>query len=158
MRMQPALNAFITVAHESALAGARAAADDVRSRGGGGALTGAHWCTRTSSVPQGVRTTCGSRMLDQLRRALRCHRRREAQGCRHRVMLGKTNMDEFAMGSSSETSYYGAVKNPWNPRSCRAAPRAARPPRLRRGWLPVATATDTGGSIRQPAALCGVTG
>ncbi len=67
------------------------------------------------------------------------------------VMVGKANMDEFAMGSSNETSYYGPVKNPWMRRGCPVAPRAVRPRRWPRGLAPLATATDTGGSIRQPA-------
>ena len=75
-----------------------------------------------------------------------------------RCMLGKTNMDEFAMGSSNETSYYGPVRNPWDTAACPAAPRAARRRRSPRGSRPAATGTDTGGSIRQPAALTGITG
>ena len=152
----PALNAFVTVAHESALADAQAA-DHALKRGDGGALTGLPLVHKDIFCTAGLRTTCGSRMLDQFVApydATVVAKLKDAGT----VLLGKTNMDEFAMGSSSETSYYGAVKNPWNlalvPGGSSGGSAAAVAARL----SPVATGTDTGGSIRQPAALCGVTG
>jgi aspartyl-tRNA(Asn)/glutamyl-tRNA(Gln) amidotransferase subunit A len=74
------------------------------------------------------------------------------------VTLGKLNCDEFAMGSANENSAYGPARNPWDPAACPAARRAAAPPPWPRAWLPAATGTDTGGSIRQPASFCGITG
>ena len=106
----------------------------------------------------GVRTSCGSRMLDNFVAPYDATvvARLKAAGT---VMLGKSNMDEFAMGSSNETSYYGPVRNPWNLRPRYPADRPVdRRQRPRRVWRRFATGTDTGGSIRQPAALTGVTG
>ena len=151
-----ALNAFITVTHDSALESARTA-DARLASGRAGALTGVPFAHKDIFCTAGVRTTCGSRMLDQFVSpydATVVAKLKDAGT----VMLGKTNMDEFAMGSSSETSYYGPVKNPWNtalvPGGSSGGSAAAVAARL----IPAATATDTGGSIRQPAALCGVTG
>ena len=151
-----ALNAFITVAHDSALASARAA-DAELAAGRARALTGVPFAHKDIFCTAGLRTTCGSRMLDQFVSpydATVVAKLKDAGT----VLLGKTNMDEFAMGSSSETSYYGPVKNPWNtqlvPGGSSGGSAAAVAARL----VAAATATDTGGSIRQPAALCGVTG
>ncbi|MDX1696841.1 MAG: Asp-tRNA(Asn)/Glu-tRNA(Gln) amidotransferase subunit GatA [Thiohalobacterales bacterium] len=155
-RLDGELNSFITLAGEQALADARAA--DARiSKGDAGPLTGIPFGHKDIFCTRGIRTSCGSRMLDNFEApydATVTEKLRAAGG----VMLGKTNMDEFAMGSSNETSYYGPVKNPWDtgavPGGSSGGSAAAVAARL----VPASTGTDTGGSIRQPAALCGVTG
>ncbi|HEY1889343.1 MAG TPA: Asp-tRNA(Asn)/Glu-tRNA(Gln) amidotransferase subunit GatA [Steroidobacteraceae bacterium] len=153
---QPALNAFISVTAEQALAAAAAADRDLAS-GRGGALAGVPIAHKDLFCTAGVRTTCGSRMLDGFVSPYDATvvAKLKAAGA---VNLGKLNMDEFAMGSSNETSYYGPVRNPWNtdfvPGGSSGGSAAAVSARL----VPAATATDTGGSIRQPAALCGITG
>jgi aspartyl-tRNA(Asn)/glutamyl-tRNA(Gln) amidotransferase subunit A len=155
-RAQGALNAFISVTREQALAEA-ASADRALATGGGGALTGVPIVHKDLFCTRGVRTTCGSRMLDNFVSPYDATvvAKLKAAGA---VMLAKTNMDEFAMGSSNETSYYGPVRNPWNlelvPGGSSGGSAAAVAARL----APGATGTDTGGSIRQPAALCGITG
>ncbi len=153
---QPQLNAFISITAEQALAAAQAA-DQALARGEGGALAGVPIGHKDLFCTAGVRTTCGSRMLENFISPYDATvvERLKAAGA---VMLGKLNMDEFAMGSSSETSYYGPVRNPWNtemvPGGSSGGSAAAVCARL----IAAATATDTGGSIRQPAAFCGVTG
>jgi aspartyl-tRNA(Asn)/glutamyl-tRNA(Gln) amidotransferase subunit A len=153
---QTSLNAFITVTREQALAAAEAADRDLAASRGG-ALTGVPIAHKDIFCTAGVKTTCGSRMLDNFVSPYDATvvAKLKAAGV---VMLGKANMDEFAMGSSNETSYYGPVRNPWNtalvPGGSSGGSAAAVAARL----SPLATATDTGGSIRQPAALCGVTG
>jgi len=153
---QPALNAFITVMREQALADAQAADRELAS-GATRTLTGLPIVHKDLFCTAGVRTTCGSRMLDNFVSPYDATvvAKLKAAGA---VTLGKSNMDEFAMGSSNETSYFGPVRNPWNttlvPGGSSGGSAAAVAARL----VPVATATDTGGSIRQPAALCGVTG
>ncbi len=150
------LNSFVTVTAEQALAQAKAA-DDRRARGEAGALTGVPMAQKDIFCTDGVRTTCGSKMLDNFIAPYDATvvERFKAEGC---PMLGKTNMDEFAMGSSNETSFHGPVKNPWDtarvPGGSSGGSAAAVAARL----TPSATGTDTGGSIRQPAALCGITG
>ncbi len=155
-RFNPALNAFITVTAESALAQARAA-DEQRRRGNAGPLTGIPIAHKDIFCTDGVRTSCGSRMLDRFI-APYSATVVEKLGTAGAVLLGKTNMDEFAMGSSNETSFYGPVRNPWDldrvPGGSSGGSAAALAARL----TPGATGTDTGGSIRQPAALCGITG
>ncbi len=150
------LNSFITVTEEIALAQAKAA-DKKLASGKAGPLTGIPLAQKDIFCTKGVRTSCASLMLDNFISpydATVVEKINDAG----MVMLGKTNMDEFAMGSSNETSYYGAVKNPWNtdhvPGGSSGGSAAAVAARL----TPVATGTDTGGSIRQPAALCGITG
>jgi aspartyl-tRNA(Asn)/glutamyl-tRNA(Gln) amidotransferase subunit A len=150
------LNAFITVDPERSLAQARVA--DARiARGEGAALTGIPIAQKDIFCADGWLTTCGSKILSNFVApydATIIERFNKAGS----VCLGKTNMDEFAMGSSNETSYYGAVKNPWGtgrvPGGSSGGSAAAVAARL----APAATGTDTGGSIRQPAALTGLTG
>src|SRR5271156_3000283 len=155
-RLNPALNAFITLTAEQALEDA-AAADLRIAAGERGPLLGIPLIHKDIFCTDGVRTSCGSRMLDNFVAPYDATvvARLKAAGT---VMLGKSNMDEFAMGSSHETSYYGPVRNPWNtakvPGGSSGGSAAATAARL----APFATGTDTGGSIRQPAALAGVTG
>ena len=150
------LNAFITVTPEIALAQA-ADADARIASGTASALTGLPLAHKDIFCTDGVLTTCGSKMLSNFVSpydATVVTRLKQAG----MVMLGKTNMDEFAMGSSNETSFYGAVKNPWNlskvPGGSSGGSAAAVAARI----APAATGTDTGGSIRQPAALTSLTG
>jgi aspartyl-tRNA(Asn)/glutamyl-tRNA(Gln) amidotransferase subunit A len=155
-RHNEALNAFVTVTEEQALAQAEAA-DAARAAGEAGPLTGVPIAHKDIFCTEGVRTSCGSRMLDNFISpydAFVVERLREA-GC---VMLGKTNMDEFAMGSSNETSYYGAVCNPWAESAVPGGSSGGSAAAVAARLTPAATGTDTGGSIRQPAALCGVSG
>ena len=155
-RANPGLNAFITVTAERALADAQAA-DARLARGEGGLLEGLPLAHKDIFCTDGVLTTCGSRMLANFVSPYDATvvTRLKAAGT---VMLGKTNMDEFAMGSSNETSHFGPVRNPWDtgrvPGGSSGGSAAAVAARL----APVASGTDTGGSIRQPAALCGITG
>lgn len=153
---QQALNAFVTVTAEQAL-GQAEAADRELAAGRGGPLAGVPIGHKDLFCTAGVRTTCGSRMLSDFVAPYDATvvERLRAAGA---VMLGKLNMDEFAMGSSNETSYFGPVRNPWKtdlvPGGSSGGSAVAVAARL----LPAATGTDTGGSIRQPAAFCGVTG
>ncbi|PIE37126.1 MAG: Asp-tRNA(Asn)/Glu-tRNA(Gln) amidotransferase GatCAB subunit A, partial [Gammaproteobacteria bacterium] len=150
------LGSFITTCPEQALAQAKAA--DARLQDGSAQrLTGIPIAQKDIFCTRGVRTSCASKMLDNFippYDATVVSRLNEAG----MVMLGKTNMDEFAMGSSNETSFYGVCKNPWDttkvPGGSSGGSAAAVAARL----APAATGTDTGGSIRQPAALCGITG
>jgi aspartyl-tRNA(Asn)/glutamyl-tRNA(Gln) amidotransferase subunit A len=155
-RAQPSLNALITVTGEQALAAA-AAADARLAAGDGGALTGIPLIHKDIFCTAGVRTTCASRMLENFVSpydATLVTRLKDAG----MVMLGKANMDEFAMGSSNETSHFGPVSNPWDARLVPGGSSGGSAAAVAARLAPVATATDTGGSIRQPAALCGVTG
>ena len=150
------LNSFITITEEQAVAQAEAA-DKKLAAGEGGVLTGIPIAHKDIFCTQGVRTSCGSRMLDNFISPYDATVVERLSGAGV-VMLGKTNMDEFAMGSSNETSFYGPVRNPWKrdkvPGGSSGGSAAAMAARL----CVAATGTDTGGSIRQPAALCGITG
>ncbi len=155
-RLNGALNAFITVDGQKSLAQARAA-DERIAKGGTQPLAGIPVAHKDIFVSKGWLTTCGSKILSNFVGPYDAHviERFNAAGA---VVLGKTNMDEFAMGSSSETSFYGLVKNPWDrayvPGGSSGGSAAAVAARM----APAATGTDTGGSIRQPAALTGLSG
>jgi aspartyl-tRNA(Asn)/glutamyl-tRNA(Gln) amidotransferase subunit A len=153
---QPSLNAFITVMESEALARAKAA-DDALAAGKAGPLTGLPLAHKDIFCTKGVKTSCGSRMLDNFVSPYDATvvEKLDAAGM---VTLGKTNMDEFAMGSSNETSWYGPVRNPWDPRLVPGGSSGGSAAAVGARLVPLATATDTGGSIRQPASLCGVTG
>jgi len=156
-RLNPTLNAFVTVDAEKSLNSARAA--DARiAAGTAGLLTGIPIAQKDIFCAEGWRTTCGSKMLANFVSPYDATVIRKMEGEAGLVSLGKTNMDEFAMGSSNETSYFGPVRNPWDngrvPGGSSGGSAAAVAARL----APAATGTDTGGSIRQPAALCNLTG
>ncbi|WP_068636724.1 Asp-tRNA(Asn)/Glu-tRNA(Gln) amidotransferase subunit GatA [Thauera butanivorans] len=154
--LDPQLNAFITVDRDGALAAARAA-DTRIAAGQAGALTGIPLAHKDVFCTEGVLTTCGSKMLSNFVSPYDAHvvSLLKATGA---ISLGKTNMDEFAMGSSNESSFYGAVKNPWNPERVPGGSSGGSAAAVAARLAPIATGTDTGGSVRQPAAFCGITG
>jgi len=150
------LNAYITVAEDLALQEAKAA-DARLAKGDAELLTGIPVAQKDIFCTESVKTTCGSKMLDNFiapYNATVVEKFNNAGA----VMLGKLNMDEFAMGSSNETSYYGAVKNPWDINSVPGGSSGGTAAAVAARLAVCATGTDTGGSIRQPAALCGITG
>jgi aspartyl-tRNA(Asn)/glutamyl-tRNA(Gln) amidotransferase subunit A len=150
------LNSFITVTEEQALEAAKAADAEIK-KGSAGPLTGVPIAHKDIFCTQGIKTSCGSKMLDNFISpydATVVTKLKQAGV----VMLGKTNMDEFAMGSSNETSFYGPVKNPWNIETVPGGSSGGSASAVAARLAPAATGTDTGGSIRQPAALCGITG
>jgi aspartyl-tRNA(Asn)/glutamyl-tRNA(Gln) amidotransferase subunit A len=153
---QPALNAFITIDDEGAMAQARDA-DARLARGDATPLTGIPIAHKDILMTRGLRTTCASRMLEHFVAPYDAHvvsRLREMST----VMIGKTNMDEFAMGSSSETSHFGPVRNPWSTQFVPGGSSGGSAAAVAASIVPATTGTDTGGSIRQPAALSGVCG
>ena len=149
-------NSFITICEEHALAQAEAA-DRRRRNGDAGPLTGIPYASKDIFCTRGVRTSCGSHMLDNFIAPYDAHvvERLAEAGL---VMLGKTNMDEFAMGSSNETSYYGTVSNPWDAARVAGGSSGGSAAAVAADLTPLATGTDTGGSIRLPAAFCGISG
>ena len=150
------LNAFITVCEDSALQQAKAA-DKARANGFDSPLLGIPLAHKDIFCTKDILTTCGSRMLHNFvspYNATVVERFNNAGT----VMLGKTNMDEFAMGSSNETSFFGDVKNPWNTKCVPGGSSGGSASAVAADLCAMATGTDTGGSIRQPAAFCGVTG
>lgn len=155
-RLNPALNAFVTVTAEQALSAA-AKADQQLAAGQGGALTGLPIVHKDIFCTDGVLTTCGSRMLSNFVAPYDAAvvERLSQAGV---IMLGKANMDEFAMGSSNETSWYGPVKNPWDLKKVPGGSSGGSAAAVAARIAPAATGTDTGGSIRQPAALTSLTG
>ena len=155
-RFNDDLNAFITVCSDSALGQAKKA-DEKRTKGDTSPLLGIPLAHKDIFCTKGVTTSCGSRMLLNFvapYNATIVEKFYQAGT----VMLGKTNMDEFAMGSSNETSYFGPAKNPWNTARVPGGSSGGSAVAVAADLCAMATGTDTGGSIRQPAAFCGITG
>ena len=150
------INAFITVTEDQALAQAKTA-DEAISQGNKQPLTGIPLAHKDIFCTDGVVTSCGSRMLENFKAPYNATVI-EKFSAQNAVMLGKTNMDEFAMGSSNENSYFGAVKNPWDLNAVPGGSSGGSAAAVAACMAPAATGTDTGGSIRQPAAFCGITG
>jgi len=150
------LNSYITVSAEHALEQAQAA-DKAIAAGSAVSLTGIPVAQKDIFCTDGIKTSCGSMMLDNFIAPYDAGVVERCNGV-GAVMLGKTNMDEFAMGSSNETSYYGSVHNPWDPDAVPGGSSGGSAAAVAARLAPMATGTDTGGSIRQPAALCGITG
>jgi len=150
------LNCFITVAEDFALEQAKLA-DSQLASADAGLLTGIPIAQKDIFCTQGIKTTCGSKMLDNFTAPYNATviEKFNAAGS---VMLGKLNMDEFAMGSSNETSFYGAVQNPWDTSTVPGGSSGGSAAAVAARLSPAVTGTDTGGSIRQPASLCGITG
>jgi len=150
------LNSYVTVTPELAMEMAKHA-DKMIAQGKGGLLTGIPVAHKDIFCTLDVKTTCGSKMLDNF---IAPYDAKVVEASRKLGMpiLGKTNMDEFAMGSSSESSYYGATKNPWDLNAVPGGSSGGSAAVIAAGLAPLATGSDTGGSIRQPASFCGITG
>ena len=155
-KIDPRVKAYVTVTAEQALAQADAA-DALLKSGNAGILTGVPMAHKDIFCTQGIRTSAGSKMLDNFISPYDATvvAKAKAAGL---VTLGKVNMDEFAMGSTSESSYYGATNNPWNLDCVPGGSSGGSAAAVAADLAPIATGTDTGGSIRQPASFCGLTG
>ncbi len=154
--LNPELNAFITVDPERSLAQARRA-DARRMQGDAGPLTGIPVAFKDIYCTKGLQTTCGSKMLQTFVSPYDAHVVEQFERAGG-VLLGKCNMDEFAMGSSNENSYFGPVRNPWDRRRVPGGSSGGSAAAVAARLAPAATGTDTGGSVRQPAAFSGVCG
>lgn len=150
------LNCFITIDEDSLLVQA-VKADEKRANGEASLLTGIPFAHKDIFCTDGIKTSCGSKMLDNFVAPYDATVVEKMKNV-NTVMLGKTNMDEFAMGSSNETSYYGAVHNPWELQYVPGGSSGGSASAVAARLCPFSTGTDTGGSIRQPASLCGITG
>ena len=150
------LNAFITLDESSALDAAQRA-DASLAQANATALTGIPFVHKDIFCTKAIRTTCASRMLEHFVPPYDAAVV-EKLAATNAVSIGKANMDEFAMGSSNENSFFGPVRNPWDATRVPGGSSGGSAAAVAAGIVPFATATDTGGSIRQPAAFCGITG
>ncbi|MHB8448751.1 MAG: amidase, partial [Rudaea sp.] len=155
-RSRADLNAFITLDENAALAAAQRA-EAALAAGEAPALTGIPFVHKDIFCTSGIRTTCASRMLENFVPPYDAAVV-EKLSARNAVPIGKANMDEFAMGSSNENSHFGAVRNPWATTRVPGGSSGGSAAAVAAGIVPFATGTDTGGSVRQPAAFCGITG
>ncbi|MBU3848060.1 MAG: Asp-tRNA(Asn)/Glu-tRNA(Gln) amidotransferase subunit GatA [Candidatus Acinetobacter avistercoris] len=155
-KIDPRVNSYVTVTAELALAEANAA-DELLKSGTSGLMTGIPLAHKDIFCTQGIKSSAGSKMLDNFISPYDATvvAKAKAAGI---VTLGKVNMDEFAMGSTSENSYYGATANPWNLDHVPGGSSGGSAAAVAADLAPIATGTDTGGSIRQPASFCGLTG
>lgn len=156
-QINPQLNAFVTVTEDVALAQAAVADDYIASPGENPLLCGIPYAAKDLFCTQGIRTTASSKILDQYKPpydATVIQKVKEQKG----VLLGKTNLDQFAHGSSTETSAYGATKNPWDMSRIPGGSSGGSAAAVAAGLAPWTLGTETGGSIRQPSSLCGVSG
>ena len=147
------LNAFVTLNKESSIKKAQ----DLDNNPSDNSLAGIPIAQKDLFCTKGLRTTCGSKILDNFipPYSATVIENLENADC---ISIGKTNMDEFAMGSSNETSYFGNVHNPWGDKLVPGGSSGGSASAVAAGIVPAASGTDTGGSIRQPASLCGITG
>lgn len=154
--LNPKINAFIDVCEESALEFAKKA-DALIKEGRGSAVTGIPFGIKDNICTKDIKTTCASKMLENYLPPFSATAVEKLSG-EGAVILGKTNMDEFAMGSSSDTSYFGGVNNPYDLKRVAGGSSGGSAAAVAASLCPVALGSDTGGSVRQPAAFCGVTG
>ncbi|HPV24886.1 MAG TPA: amidase, partial [Casimicrobium sp.] len=154
--LQPTLNTYITLDRERTLVEAKAA-DAKRAAGDGSTLLGVPIAHKDIYLIDGWRTTCGSKMLENFVAPYTSTVVKNMSDA-GMVTLGKLNMDEFAMGSSNESSYFGTVKNPWDVSRVPGGSSGGSAAAVAAGLTPASTGTDTGGSIRQPAMFCNLTG
>ena len=155
-RFGPTLNSFISVDEPHALAVAKRS-DELRARGEAGPLSGIPIAHKDILCTRELRTTCGSRMLANYVSPYDAHVVEQLARA-GTVLVGKCNMDEFAMGSSNESSHFGPARNPWDTRRVPGGSSGGSAASVAARLVPAATGTDTGGSVRQPAAMCGVSG